>query len=191
MFIKTNERGVSTIEIVIGLAIMALLYSLYVTIIGPLLQDASQMRSSMKICNDFQDIYNAGQYYLTKQGNLLTSDASGTWRTEIRTAGVLTSIPVLRSEIGWDGSYPIDNYAYALDGSTYTGWGDPAQTDTSIVLQGVSDLVCKEINKKFSNNTTYITIPATINYTIDLQCFKSGTTNIVARPLYLDQIKTN
>lgn len=185
-----RQSGFTLLEALVTMAIFGMLVAGGVAIIGPIMQDSTLESNAEQIVVGINDIYKASSIYLSRTGSLLTNDASETWKSEMRTKGILTSIPSLKGDVGKDSSYN-GTYALTMNSTSYNGWGNASTTDTAIQLNGVSDAICLFINQKFSNMKVTTAIPNAVDYTIDLQCFKSGAANTVVRPLYLDQVKTN
>jgi len=86
------QAGFTLVEVLVVLVLLGVIISLAISRLSAPLTEATIKKSTFQIAQDMQTISDAGQYYITDKNAVLTADASGTWKTEIRT-GMLTSIP--------------------------------------------------------------------------------------------------
>lgn len=182
------QAGFTLVEVLVVLVLLGVIISLAISRLSAPLTEATIKKSTFQIAQDMQTISDAGQYYITDKNAVLTADAGGTWKTEIRT-GMLTSIPNPPSDAKAAGF--AGTYGYDLNAATYNGYGSTTTTDTVIFVDGLADEVCKKINETYAGTTVGSAIPAAIDYTKDLQCFASGGNNRVTKPIFPDRTKTS
>jgi hypothetical protein len=185
---------ITTPELITILAVLAGLTAIAYNYVGPIQQRAVQYKAAIKIASDFQTLYDAGQSYYAIAGQGLTSSVAGVWQTQLLSNNVLTSVPVLRSDQGWD--QVTTPYAYTLNGTTYTGWGNAVQADTVLVLAGVNEITCQMINSQYSNmswasiilSSQLQAVPVAPEFTIDQQCYSNAGVYTVVRPMFPDEV---
>ncbi len=167
-----NEKGFTLLELLIVIIVLALIAVLLFSFLGNPLQKTSVQSSAVQIADNLRVLDEAwNQYYVSKTTEPASIDA-------IVTEGILKAKPEPPSaakKSGYSGTfaYTVDTTNYNLGGST--------TKDTVILLEGITDDVCKKINHLYAGAGENDAIPNAVTTGKSIQCYNDGTNNIALK----------
>lgn len=165
-----NNRGFTLIEVIIVIILLGVLMIVFGKKIGNLFTSNNTKGVAYNVIDDLRSIDDAAQGY--------TSSTT----TEAATLAILTTSGNLNNTpVPQEAGMVTPPGSYTLDTTTYTTLGPTAAADTVVYLDGVTQQVCSEINKKALGTTT---ISTTLNTTAPLQCMDNSGTYRVIKLLY-------
>lgn len=167
-----NQKGFTLVEMLIVLVLIGLAVSLMVGIFGNPFATASIDSTATRVIDDLRSIEGAAQSYKAKEA------ATPADLNALVTKGYLKLVPTAPAPI------PDSNkYAWATTG--YTAFGTPTAADTVVTLGGITDDICKAINKAAYGAAADAAIPTAVDGAKNIQCFTSGSSNTALIPVFV------
>lgn len=162
-----GQDGFTLIELIIVITLVGLVVASLVGIFGNPLKASTIDNSASQIGDHLRSIADGGDYYYTKT----TTEATTMSNLTSGANATLKTTPVAPTSAK-DADY-AGTFAYVLDTTTYTAWNTTA-ADTTAVLAGLTDDVCKKINEKYAGLAADAAIPTAVDATKDMQCWKAA-----------------
>lgn len=181
---RARQGGFTIIELMIVLGGLSLLSVIGYVIYGNINEKINLSGAAQIINNQMNQLVTSGASYIYFEGKTLNPS---TWQNDLLTTASVKNIPI-PTEKAKDPSYSGD-FGYVMDNTTYSSFGVTGIADTVILLNGVSDTVCKQINKSYTalgKTNSWKTIPSAPQYTENMQCFSSGSGYTALQVMFYD-----
>lgn len=181
---KTNQKGFTLVELMVGLMVVGLIAALLVGIFGNPLKTASTSKAATQIEDQTRSVLDGANMFYTQKTQEIVSlnDLVDSTKMNPTALTAIPSPPIAASATGTALTYTLDTA-----NATYKGWGDPTKNDTVVHADGITADVCLKIDQDqgvLGPNNTTSDIPAALDTTKQILCWSNGGTYTVVGLVY-------